>query len=281
MPYRCPVSWNVKNSAKKGCHALLHPPGAWPRTPPLPTCTVKQPPTRTQKALRQFPTGINLSCKSHSRALTSQRQDSSRAQTGSRGHPWKTDQPWGSHPSRYYHFNHLVRQAWAFPCNHRCCVWTRSGKTPECVSMNAMDNPYSGWPTLGSCLNVCSLWLATWQSLAVPSHRSDQELAQTSESWHFSSQAKEKTKGKRKKGDLAELVLTVVIDGVGNQRRKGYRVVAVLVRKESLEAESDHVEVVLVDVVQLLLRHWRTDNTEGQSQNQQEFFTKLGMNPHQ
>lgn len=54
---------------------------------------------------------------------------------------------------------------------------------------------------------------------------------------------------------MAELVLTVVIDGVGNQRRKGYGVVAMLVRKESLEAESDHVEVILVDVVQLLLRH--------------------------
>lgn len=54
---------------------------------------------------------------------------------------------------------------------------------------------------------------------------------------------------------MAELVLTVVIDGVGNQRRKGYRVVAVLVRKEGLEAESDDVEVVLVDVVQLLLGH--------------------------
>lgn len=80
---------------------------------------------------------------------------------------------------------------------------------------------------------------------------------------------------------MAELVLTVVVDGVGNQRRKGYRVVAVLVRKEGLEAEPHHIEVVLIDVVQLLLWHWRTHNTEGQSQNQHEFFTKLGMHPHQ
>lgn len=122
-----------------------------------PPYTMKQSPARTQKALRQFPTGINLSCKSYSRALTSQRQDSSRAQIGSRGLPWKTDQPWSIHPLHYYHFNHLARQAWAFPCNHRCCVLTRAGKTPECESMNAIYSPYSGWPTLGSCLNVCLL----------------------------------------------------------------------------------------------------------------------------
>lgn len=54
---------------------------------------------------------------------------------------------------------------------------------------------------------------------------------------------------------MAELVLTVVVDGVGNERRKGYGVVAVLVGKEGLEAEPDDVEVVLVDVVQLLLGH--------------------------
>lgn len=82
------------------------------------------------------------------------------------------------------------------------------------------------------------------------------------QNWHRPQKAgishpklKRKPKEKLKKRHLAELVLTVVIDGVGNQRRKGYRVVAVLIRKESLEAESDDVEVVLVDVVQLLLRH--------------------------
>lgn len=54
---------------------------------------------------------------------------------------------------------------------------------------------------------------------------------------------------------LTELVLTVVIDGVGNQRRKSYGVVAVFVGEEGLEAEADDVEIVLVDVVQLLFGH--------------------------
>lgn len=112
--------------------------------------------------------------------------------------------------------------------------------------------------------------------------------AEVTQNWHRPQKPgishpklKRKTKGRRKRRHLAGLVLTVVVDGVGNQRRKGYRVVAVLVRKEGLEAESDNVEVVLVDVVQLLLGHWRTDNTADQSWNQQEFFTKLGVNPHQ
>lgn len=52
-----------------------------------------------------------------------------------------------------------------------------------------------------------------------------------------------------------ELVLTVVIDGVGNQRRKSYCVVAVLVGEEGLEAEADDVEIILIDVVQLFFRH--------------------------
>lgn len=73
-------------------------------------------------------------------------------------------------------------------------------------------------------------------------------------------------KGKKKKTNtthLTELVLTVVIDGVGNQRRKSYGVVAVLVGEEGLEAEADDVEIVLVDVVQLFFGHW---TAEGKTQ---------------
>lgn len=73
--------------------------------------------------------------------------------------------------------------------------------------------------------------------------------------WHSTSQAREKNQRKKKKPCLMELVLTVVIDRVGNQRRKSYCVVAVLVGEESLEAEADDVEIVLIDVVQLFFRH--------------------------
>lgn len=115
--------------------------------------------------------------------------------------------------------------------------------------------------------------------LAVPSHRSHPELAQTSGSWHSPSQAEEKTKGESH--HVAEVVLTVVIDGVGDEGRQGYAVVAVLVGKEGLEAEPHHVQVVLVDVVQLLLGHCRTHSTQGQAQNQHQSLTKLGVSPHQ
>lgn len=66
-----------------------------------------------------------------------------------------------------------------------------------------------------------------------------------------------KTKGRKEINTtrLTELVLTVVIDGVGNQRRKSYGVVAVFVGEEGLEAEADDVEIVLVDVVQLFFGH--------------------------
>lgn len=91
--------------------------------------------------------------------------------------------------------------------------------------------------------------------LAVPSHRSHPELAQASGSWRSPCQAEEKNRRGKQKEPFGWLVLTVVIDGVGDERRQGYAVVAVLVGKEGLEAEAHHVQVVLVDVVQLLLGH--------------------------
>lgn len=80
--------------------------------------------------------------------------------------------------------------------------------------------------------------------------------AQTSETaLAFCMPRKREKQQQQKNTHWTALVLTVVIDGVGNQRRKSYRVVAVLVGEESLEAEADDVEIVLIDVVQLLFRH--------------------------
>lgn len=80
---RSPVLWNVEDSPKKGCFTyfctLPEHDQTFPRYLPI---HWKRRPTGIQKgyikALRQVPTGINLSLESCSRALTRQRQDSSR-----------------------------------------------------------------------------------------------------------------------------------------------------------------------------------------------------------
>lgn len=49
--------------------------------------------------------------------------------------------------------------------------------------------------------------------------------------------------------------LTVVVDGVGDDGVECSGVMAVLVLQENLDAQADHVQVVLLRLQQLLMRH--------------------------